>query len=130
MGVAEVGVIVAAIAVGGFLWWFFFGPRTGRQAQLVGGVQADDGGGEDFRDIGDGLRHTLAEVAGFVAVAEFDRLVFASAGAAGNGRAADGSSGQFDIGFDGWVAARIEDLTGADGKNGCVAHKKIGRAHV
>ncbi|NIR38295.1 MAG: hypothetical protein GWN79_14455, partial [Actinobacteria bacterium] len=39
MGVAEVGVIVAAVAVGAFLWWFFFGPRTGRQAQLLGGVQ-------------------------------------------------------------------------------------------
>ncbi|HEY5684094.1 MAG TPA: copper ion binding protein, partial [Acidimicrobiia bacterium] len=39
MGVAEVGVIAAAVAVGAFLWWFFFGPRTARRAQLLGGVQ-------------------------------------------------------------------------------------------
>lgn len=39
MGVAEVGVIIGALAVAGFLWWFFFGPKTARRAELVGGVQ-------------------------------------------------------------------------------------------
>ena len=42
MGVAEVIVIVAAVATAGFLWWFFFGPRTARRAELVDGVQEVD----------------------------------------------------------------------------------------
>ncbi|MCH9730442.1 MAG: heavy metal translocating P-type ATPase [Actinomycetia bacterium] len=39
MGISEVIVIVGAVAVMGFLGWFFFGPKTARQARLVGGVQ-------------------------------------------------------------------------------------------
>ena len=84
----------------------------------------NDGRGEDFGDIGDGLGHAFAEIAGLVSVTKFDRFVFTRAGAAGNGCAADGSSGQFDISFDSWIAARVEDLACADGKNGCVGHKK------
>ncbi|GJF17824.1 copper-translocating P-type ATPase [Mycolicibacterium cyprinidarum] len=42
MGISEVIVIVAAVTVVGFLWWFFFGTKTARQAQLVGGVQEVD----------------------------------------------------------------------------------------
>jgi len=95
--------------------------------ELIGGIEPNDGRGEDFRDIRDGFGHALAEVAGFVSVAEFDGFVFTGAGAAGNGRAADGSACEFDIGFNGWVAARVEDLAGADGKNGCVGHKKRSR---
>ena len=39
MGVAEVAVLIGSIAVAGFLWWFFFGPKQARRAQLQGGVQ-------------------------------------------------------------------------------------------
>ena len=42
MGISEVIVIVAAVAITGFLWWFFFGPKNARQAELVGGVQEVD----------------------------------------------------------------------------------------
>ena len=42
MGLAELAVIIAAVAVAGFLWWFFFGPKTARRAELVGGVQEVD----------------------------------------------------------------------------------------
>ncbi|MCH9702223.1 MAG: heavy metal translocating P-type ATPase [Actinomycetia bacterium] len=42
MGISEVVVMAAAVAIVGFLWWFFFGPKTARQAQLVGGVQKVD----------------------------------------------------------------------------------------
>lgn len=42
MGLAELGVIIAAVVVAGFLWWFFFGPKTARRAELVGGVQEVD----------------------------------------------------------------------------------------
>jgi hypothetical protein len=48
--------------------------------------------------------------------------VLTCAGAAGNRCTANSSAGEFDIGFDGGIAARIEDLAGADGKNGCVGH--------
>ncbi len=39
MGVAEVSVLVASLAVAGFLWWFFFGPKQARRAEVLGGVQ-------------------------------------------------------------------------------------------
>jgi hypothetical protein len=48
--------------------------------------------------------------------------MLSSAGTAGNGRAADGSAGEFDIGFDGRISARVEDLAGADRKNSGVGH--------
>ncbi len=42
MAVTDVIVIVAAIGIVGFLWWFFFWPKTARRAHLVGGVQDVD----------------------------------------------------------------------------------------
>jgi P-type Cu+ transporter len=39
MSVADVVVVVAALAVSGGLAWFFFGPRRARAAELVGGLQ-------------------------------------------------------------------------------------------
>ena len=42
MGISEVIVIIAAVAILGVLWWFFFGPKNARQAELVGGVQEVD----------------------------------------------------------------------------------------
>jgi hypothetical protein len=77
---------------------------------LVGGVEADDGGSKDFGNIRDRFGHALAEVGGLDAITEFDGLVFAGAGSAGNGRTADRAAGEFDIGFDGGIAARIDDL--------------------
>ena len=35
----DVVVIVASVALSGFLAWFFFGPKKARQAELVGQVQ-------------------------------------------------------------------------------------------
>ena len=42
MAVSDVVVVVAAIGIVGFLWWFFFGPKTARRANVVGGVQEVD----------------------------------------------------------------------------------------
>src|SRR5437660_9276216 len=39
MSVADVVVVVAALAVSGGLAWFFFGPRPARAAELVGDLQ-------------------------------------------------------------------------------------------
>ena len=58
--------------------------------------------------------HAFAEVAILHAVAQFPRFVFAGAGAARHGGAADGAAGEFDIGFDGWIAAGIKDLAGVN----------------
>ncbi|MFV1989315.1 MAG: cupredoxin domain-containing protein, partial [Acidimicrobiales bacterium] len=39
MGVPELIVIVASLALAGFMWWFFFGPKKSRKAEVVGGTQ-------------------------------------------------------------------------------------------
>ena len=62
----------------------------------------------------DGLGYAFAGVAVLDAVAEFPSLVFACAGAAGNGGAADGAACEFNVGFNGGIAARIKNLPGTD----------------
>ena len=42
MGLAEWFVIVASVAVAGFLWWFFFGPKKSSTAAVRDGVQVVD----------------------------------------------------------------------------------------
>ena len=61
-------------------------------------------------DVGDGLRHALAEVVRLVAVAQLPRFVHAGAGAAGHGGGADRVVVERDIDFDGRIAAAIENL--------------------
>src|SRR5659263_695987 len=39
MGAAEVIVVAAGAVLAGFLWWFFFGPKHARRAEVHGGVQ-------------------------------------------------------------------------------------------
>ncbi|MBT8213213.1 MAG: heavy metal translocating P-type ATPase, partial [Acidimicrobiia bacterium] len=39
MGIAEITVIVAALGLAGFLWWFFFGPKKASTAAVHDGVQ-------------------------------------------------------------------------------------------
>ena len=39
MNIGDVFVVLAGLALSGFLAWFFFGPRKARQAELVGQVQ-------------------------------------------------------------------------------------------
>ena len=36
-------------------------------------------------------------------------------GSAGHGGAPDGAAGEFDVGFDGGIAAGVNDLAGGDG---------------
>ena len=59
---------------------------------LVVGVRAAEGVGDGAVDVGDGLEHALARVAGLVAVAEFERLVGAGACAGGDGCAPEGAA--------------------------------------
>ncbi len=39
MGITELLVVAAGIALAAFLWWFFFGPKEARSAELVDGRQ-------------------------------------------------------------------------------------------
>ncbi len=64
-----------------------------------------------FGDILDGFLHALAEKTGFVAVAQLDGFMFASAGAARHRRASGRTGLQRHIHFHGWIAARIENLS-------------------
>ena len=74
-------------------------------------------------DGGDGLLHALAEVAGLVAVAQFDRLMRAGGGARGHGRAADRAVFQHDIDLNRGIAAAVENFAADDvddGGHGCL----------
>ncbi len=42
MGVSELVVVLGSVALAGFLWWFFFGPKKARSANVRGGVQEVD----------------------------------------------------------------------------------------
>ena len=39
MGTTELIVVAAGVSLAGFLWWFFFGPKQARRAEVRGGVQ-------------------------------------------------------------------------------------------
>ncbi len=101
---AELGLVVGAVD----------GDHGGVDEALVGGVHAGELGGEDGLDVFDGLEDAFAEVDGLVAVAQLDGLVLAGGGAGGDGGAADGSAVEDDVGFDGGVAAGVEDFACVD----------------
>ncbi len=65
-----------------------------------------------FVDVIDGFQHAFAGVAALVAVAQFQRFVFAGRGAAGNGGAPAGAAFEDDIGFNGRIAAGIKNFAG------------------
>jgi hypothetical protein len=85
---------------------------------LVAGLEAHELGAELIDDGVHGLLDTLAEVALLVAIATLDRLEGAGGGTRGNGGARDGAVIEGDLDLDGGVAARVEDLAGADGFDG------------
>src|SRR5690606_38537276 len=82
---------------------------------LFGGVDPEDLGRDGVDDRVHGVLDTLAEVAVLVAVTALDRLERTGGGAGGYGRPRDGAVLERDLDLDGRVAARVEDLAGADG---------------
>ena len=68
-------------------------------------------------DIFDGAQHALAEVARLVAVAQFEGFVLAGGGAGGHRGAAARAVFEDDVGFDGGIAARIENLPADDARD-------------
>jgi len=81
---------------------------------LLERVETADLAGDGRVDVLDGLEHALSQVALFVAVAEFDRLVVAGRGPGGDGRASEGAVIENDIDLDCGIAAGIEDLARLD----------------
>ena len=81
---------------------------------LVVGVEADECLARAVLTASHGLQHALAEVA-LAAVAQLDGLELAGGGAGRHGRATDGSVVEGHLDLDGGVAARVQDLAGADG---------------
>ena len=68
----------------------------------------------------------LPQIALLVAVAQFDGLVGAGAGAARHGGAADGAVAENHVDLDGRVAAAVEDFAGVDRLNGG-AHRRLAK---
>ena len=79
---------------------------------LAFGVHAADGVENLAFDRVDRLAHALAEIAGLVAVAQFDRLMRAGRGARRHRGAAERAVRQHDLDFHGRIAAAVEDFAG------------------
>ncbi len=94
------------------------GDHCAVDGDLIEGIEAGEFLGDDLLDVRDGLGDALAQVAVLHAVAQLPGFVFARAGAAGHGGAADGAAGEFNIGFDSGIAPGIENLPGANIGNG------------
>src|SRR5690606_3753246 len=60
------------------------------------------------------LEHALAQVAGLVAVAQFNRLLRAGGSAGRHHRTAKAAIGERDFGFERGVATGVEDFAGVD----------------
>ena len=93
------------------------GDHGGIHGGLVAGIHADDRLGDQGIDVLDGLEGALAEIALLVAVAQFEGFIGAGRGAGGHGGAAEDAAGEDDIGFEGGIAAGIQDFAGMDGGN-------------
>ena len=87
------------------------------KAGLIQGVHAGQFVGQHVVDVVHRLVHALAQEERLVAVAEFQRLVDAGAGPAGNRRPAERAVGQLHVDLDRRVSAAIENLSGVDVEN-------------
>jgi hypothetical protein len=84
------------------------------EGALVGGVETGDGFGDFGVGVVDRFQDALAKIFGFVGIAEFEGFVFTGGGAGRNSGAAESAGFEGDVGLDGGIAARINDLAGAD----------------
>ena len=82
---------------------------------LLAGLEPDQHRADLVEDRKHGLLDTLAAVAFLVAVAQLGGLERAGAGPARHCRPGDRAVIERDLDLDGGVAARVEDLAGADG---------------
>ena len=85
------------------------------ERRLVGGVEADQRGGDLVVHVRRPPSHALAAVPLRVAVAQLDGLDDAGRGAGRDGGAPDRARLELDVDLDGRVAARVEDLRALHG---------------
>ena len=110
------GVLQAVAAVNGEIAEAVMGLDATEQVEiaLLFGVQPKNGLGYFAIHGGNGFDHAPAEIAGLVAIAQFDGFLGAGGGARRHHRAAETAVGQRDLGFDGGIAAGVEDFAGVD----------------
>jgi hypothetical protein len=88
--------------------------HAGVDRALVGGIEVRKG----FRDFGvhilDRIQDTLAQIAITIAIAQFNRFMFAGGSAARNDGPSGLTSGQQDFRLYSRIAARVEHLAGLD----------------
>ena len=87
------------------------------------GDDANESRGDAVVDVRDGGESPGAAESGRVAVAEFQGLVAAGAGARGDECQANAAIGQGNLGFHRGVAARVECFAGGDGGDGGFRHQ-------
>ena len=86
--------------------------------RLIADVETDQFVGDLHVDILDCLQHPLAEIPRLVVrVTQFDRLMRAGAGSAGDGRSAAMSVFRFNVHFHCRIAAAVENLASTHGCN-------------
>ena len=98
----------------GLVWRAIHLDERGVDAHLVGRVCPSERRRDGLLDVLHREQHALATVARRVVVAQLDGLVLARAGATRHRRASDDATFQHDVGFDGGVAAAVEDFAGVD----------------
>ncbi len=97
--------------------------QEGVDPLLVPGVIAAKLGGDDVVDVGHGFADALAQEAGRVIVAQLERFMRTGRSPGRDEGFAYGPALQDDLGRDGRVAPRIEDLAGLDFGDSRVAHE-------
>ena len=97
--------------------------HLGVDGELVGAVEADELRCDQPVHVFHGLEHALAAVLGLVAVAQFERFMFARARAGGNDGAAARPVLEENFRFKGGVTARVENLARDDFRDRGTAHE-------
>jgi hypothetical protein len=80
-------------------------------------LQVDDGIGQVFGNVFNGLADTLTEVASLVTISQFASFVSSGAGTAWNGSATNRAVFQFYVHFNGRIAAAVQDFPGTYGRD-------------
>ena len=93
-------------------------------AGLVEGVEAEERGCDLPLHVAHGLLNALAAVAGLVAIAELDGLVFPGGGTGRNRGTAEVAGGKFDVNFDRGIATGVDNFASGNGADGGIHERK------
>ncbi len=101
---AQVGLVLGAVKLQHLLV----------DAALVGHLVADQGRRDDAVDIADRFEHAFALIALLLVVSQLDGFVLARRGPGRDHGRDSGEAIEIHGGFDGWIAARVQQLLGCD----------------